>query len=234
MVLDLLRFCGAGVHLNDRRVAGFAYVNPNFTEPAIGICSEDRALLVGRAAPARFHDIDCFLGHTKTVVGIAGIRLLDLPGGAMPACGSILLHRDLASDKLQAIVAGLPRNVRRVLVDCVAFLCRTGVRLFADRALDDRQISVRIGPEHAFIFTGLAVFLFAGAFSDFAELPAPGPIGELSSFLEIDCAVAALRLSFHDLCRWSKTAVHVKSKHRGGRLPRATTELLRILQFALH
>src|SRR5580698_6571889 len=138
MVLNLLRLCGGPrVHLNDRRTAGFAYVNPNFTEPAIGIRGEDCALLLGGPARAWFHDIDGFLRDAQTVARIAWIRLLDLPSGAMPASGAILLHRDLALDKLQAIVAGLARNVRRVLVNCVAFLSRSGVPLFADRALDD-------------------------------------------------------------------------------------------------
>src|ERR1700728_4894302 len=110
MVLNLLRLCGgARVHLNERRVAGFAYVNPNFTEPAIGIRGEDCALLLGGPAPAWFHDIDRFLRDAETVAGIARIRLLNLPSVAMPACGAILLHRDLALDKLQAIVASLAR-----------------------------------------------------------------------------------------------------------------------------
>jgi len=231
MVLNLLRLCGgARVHLNDRRVAGFAYVNPNFAEPAIGIRGEDRALLFGGPAPAWFHDIDCFFRDAETVAGIARIRLLDLPSGAMPTCGGILLQRDLALDKLQAIVAGLAGNVCRVLVDCVAFLSRAGVRLFADRALDDYEIAVRIGPEYALIFAAnLAVFYFAGSFSDLAELPMSSLIGKLGGFLEIDRAVAALRFSFYGLHRRSKTSVHVRSKHVGSRLPHTRAQLLRIV-----
>ena len=180
MVLSLLRLCGgAGVHLNHGRVAGFAHVNPNFTEPAIGIRADDRALLVGGTAPAGFHDIDCFLRDAETIAGIARIRPLDLPSRAIPACGGILLNRGLALDKLQAIVAGLTRNVGRVRFDCVAFLSRAEFRLLADRALDDREIAVRIGPEYALIVAAhWAVFLFAGSFSDLAELPVPSPIGE--------------------------------------------------------
>ena len=80
----------------------------------------------------------------------------------MPARGGILLHRDLALHKLQTVVAGLARNVRRILVGCVAFLSRSGVHLFANRALDDREIAVRIWPEYTLIFAAnLAVFLFA-------------------------------------------------------------------------
>lgn len=177
---SLLRLRGwAGVYLNRGRVAGFPYVDPNFTQPAIGIRAEDRALLVRDTAPAGFHDIDCFLRDAETIAGIARIRPLDLPRGAMAARGGILLNRGFALDKLQTIVAGLTWNVGRVGFDCVAFFSRADPLLLADRSLDQREIAIPIEPEDTLVFAAhRAVFLFASSFSDLAELPASSPIGE--------------------------------------------------------
>src|SRR5450631_3498409 len=111
----LLWLCGgAGVDLYRGRIAGLACINPDFTQLAVGVRGKDGARLVGVAARAWPHDIDCFHGDAQTVAGIAGVCLLDLSRGALRARGSGAANRALALDELQVIVARLTRNVGRV------------------------------------------------------------------------------------------------------------------------
>src|ERR1700693_6270750 len=88
MALALLRLCrGAGVHLDGGRVVGLARVNPNLTEAAIGIRSEDDVRLVGSAAATPPYNIDPFLSHVEAVAQVPRTGLLDLPSRALRASG---------------------------------------------------------------------------------------------------------------------------------------------------
>src|SRR5712671_1486536 len=73
---SLLRLCrGAGVHPDGGRVVGLTCVNPNLTEPAIGIRSEDDVRLLGSAAPARSYNVDRFLCDVEIIAQIPGTGL---------------------------------------------------------------------------------------------------------------------------------------------------------------
>src|SRR3977135_4477272 len=142
MALALLRLCrGAGVHLDGGRVVGLPYVNPNLTEPAIGIRSEDDVRLVGSAAPARPYNIDRFLCDVAVIAQVPGTVLFDLLSRAPRTSGRGVLNCGLALHKLQAAITRYPRNVRRVGFGCVATFPYPGLSLFIDRVLDHRELA---------------------------------------------------------------------------------------------
>src|ERR1700733_6934388 len=177
MALALLRLCrDAGVHLDGGRVAGLTCVNPNLTEPAIGIRSKDDVRPVGRAARARPYNIDRFLCDVEIIAQIPGTGLFDLLNRALRTSGRRALNRGLALHKLEAVIPRHPRNVRRVSFGCVAPFPCSGLRLFVDRVLDDCEVASRIRPENALVFAAYLTILRGHAFSDLAEFPAPCPI----------------------------------------------------------
>ena len=143
MALALLRLCrGAGVNLDGGGVVGFTGVNPNLTEPATGIRSEDDVRPVNGAAPARPYNIDRFLCDVEIIAQIPGTGLFDPLNRALRTSGSRALNRGLTLHKLQATIARYPRNVRRVSFGCVAPFPCTALSLFVDRVLDDCEVSI--------------------------------------------------------------------------------------------
>src|ERR1700722_9221422 len=137
MAHALLRLCrGASVHLDGGGVVRLTRVNPNLTETAVGIRSEDDARLVDGAVAARPYDVDCFLSDVKGVAEVAGVRLLDLPSRGLRASGQSVPNCGLALHKLQAALTRYARNVRGVGFGCVARFLSCGLRLFVNRVLD--------------------------------------------------------------------------------------------------
>jgi len=142
MALALLRLGRAArVHLESGRVVSLTYVNPNLTEPAIGIRSEDDVRLVGSAAPARPYNIDRFLCDVKIIAQVPGTRLFDLLNRALRTSGRGAVNRGLTLHKLQAGITRYARNVRRVGFGGVAPFPCTGLSLFIDRVLNDCEFA---------------------------------------------------------------------------------------------
>src|SRR5258708_13366020 len=102
------------------RGVGVTCVNPNLTEPANGIRSEDDVRLVGSAAPARPYNIDRFLCDVEVIAQVPGTRLFDLLSRSLRTSGRRAMNRGLALHKLQAAITRYPRNVRRAGFGCAA------------------------------------------------------------------------------------------------------------------
>src|SRR5260370_370384 len=180
--MSLLRLGGGpGVYPDCGRAGGLAHVDPNFAKAAIGVLSEDRALLFGAAASARSDDVDGLLGDVQIVGGIPRAGSLDLTNRSLLACGGDAANGCLALDKMESIGARDTGNVGRIGFDCVSLFSCTAYSLLADRALNFCELTVRVGTEHAcFLSSSLSISLFAGSFADLAELPVPGAVGKQS------------------------------------------------------
>src|SRR5260370_7594379 len=161
MALALLRLCrSGGVHLDGGRVVGLTCVNPNLTERAIGIRSDDDVRLVGSAAPARPYNIDRFLCDVEIIAQIPGMGLFDLLNRALRPSGRRALNRGLALHKLQAAIPRHPRNGPRVSFGCVAPFPCSGLSLFVDRLLAASSFATCLIPQQTSHFAPPLTFYF--------------------------------------------------------------------------